>query len=168
MSTCITCNGTKKIFVSMPTVGGGYETDCPVCSPSFTKVFTNELRKSVINSPEVYNDEYEGTQDDARATMFFASIKNTLGKYVENKVATFRAFSANEIKQIMFDKSPVEIYNTLYSTKQPWMHITKRILPSHEGVYGYFNSAADKTPKYFTWAQFYWHLLIGGLENIRF
>lgn len=166
MSTCPTCNGTKKIFVSMPTVGNGYETDCPVCSPSFTKVFTDELRKSVTG--EIYNDEYEGTQDDARATMFFASIKNMFGKYVENKAAVFEAFTANEIKQTMFDKSPVHIYNLEYSKKEPWMHITKRILPSHEGVYGYFNSASDKTPKYFTWAQFYWHLLISGIENIRF
>lgn len=167
MSTCI-CNGTKRIFVSTPTVGGGYETDCPECSPSFTKVFTDELRKSVMSYPEVYNDQYEGTQDDARATMFFASIKNTLGKFVENKVAVFEAFTANEIKQTMFEKSPVHIYNLEYSKKEPWMHITKRILPSHEGVYGYFNSAADKTPKYFTWAQFIWHLFISGIENIRF
>lgn len=164
MSTCTNCKETTKIFVSMPTVGGGYETNCPMCSPSFTQVFTDELRKSV----EIYDNKYEGTEDDARATMFFASIKNTLGKYVENKTVVFEALSANEIKQIMFDKSPVQIYNILYSTKEPWMYITKRILPSHEGVYGYFNSAADKTPKYFTWPQFYWHLLISGLENIRF
>lgn len=168
MSTCTTCNGSKKIFVSMPTVGGGYETDCPECSPSFTEVFKSELIKPVINYPEIYDNKYEGTEDDARATMFFASIKNTFGKYVENKTVVFEAFSANEIKQIMFDKSPVQIYNILYSTKEPWMHITKRILPSHEGVYGYFNSAADKTPKYFTWAQFYWHILVSGIENIRF
>jgi len=103
-----------------------------------------------------------------RETMYIASIKNKLtrSKTVRNTIQ--EDFSLEEVKSIMLNKSPTCLFCLPYSEKKPCVHITKLIMPSHHGVYMYYDGWADKTPKYYNWKEFYNELLKMGLENIRF
>ncbi len=106
--------------------------------------------------------------DETRETMFFASINNRLVKAREVKSIVYDNYSLEEFKKIMIEKSPVSLYHSMYSKKQPAYHITKRIMPSDGGAWIYANSAADKTPRLTSWESLYNELRIQGLEYITF
>ena len=110
----------------------------------------------------------EEIPDETRETMFFASIHRRLTKPKVVISTVDDPFTLDEVKQVMLDKSPVSIYVLPYSSKQPCIHITKRIMPSHNGVFLYYDAWADKTPKHYTWKEFYRELKSVGLENIRY
>lgn len=106
--------------------------------------------------------------DNQREAMYYASLKNRLVHYKEEKKTVPVNFTFEEFKEIMLNKSPTAIYHTQYSEKEPCWNITKTIMPSHGGVYIYADSAADKTPKFMDWESFYKMLLYQGLEYIKF
>lgn len=76
-------------------------------------------------------------------------------------------FTLDEVKKLFLEKSPTVIIITKYSTKTPCMYITKQIMPSDMGVFMYYNSWADKTPRFYDWESFYHELKLNGLGNIK-
>jgi hypothetical protein len=106
--------------------------------------------------------------DETRETMFLASKTNRLTR---DKVVTKtiqESFTQEEFKAVMMDKSPTTIFVLPYSSKIPCYYITKRIMPSHDGVELYANNWADKAPVFYSWKEFYDLLVSSGLENVRF
>lgn len=106
--------------------------------------------------------------DQYRNTMYKASLKNRLVHAKQVTVTKYENFTLDEFKQIMIEKSPTAIYNVLYSHETPCWHITKLIMTSEGGVWVYANNAADKTPKFKTWKEFYDMIAISGFQPIRF
>lgn len=106
--------------------------------------------------------------ESTREAMYFASIKNRLTRDKVVTATVQEEYTLDEVKAAMTERSPVSIYILPWSHKKPAIHITKTIMPSHEGVYMYYESWCDKTPTHYSWEQFYRELCYSGLSNIRF
>jgi hypothetical protein len=77
----------------------------------------------------------------------------------------------HEIKKLMIEKSPTEIFVIPYSSTKPLIHITKPILESDNEISIYYESHYNnynKNEKSLTWIEFYNVLKKYGLSNIRF
>lgn len=112
--------------------------------------------------------KYDPMPDSYRETLFMASIKNRLVREKQVVKTELEDFTLDEVKAVMLDKSPVSLWVIGYSELKPCIHITKRIMPSHGGVWMHYDSWANKESKLFTWEQFYRELKKAGLHAIRF
>ena len=152
---------------------------------SYTGPTVEEIARDMNTplSPEEYektrvSDEFASTvrkitemhanPDIWRETMFEASLKQRLVTYKEVVTQVPVNRSLEEVKQIFIDQSPTSLYIAAYSHKKPCIHITKQIMPSHGGVWMFYDSWGDKTPKFYDWENFYFELNRCGLENIKF
>ena len=106
--------------------------------------------------------------EEQRDAMYWASIKNVLYHEKEVKKVELVPFTFEEFKTVMIQKSPVMIYNTMWSEKKDFYRITKMISPSDDGVWMYCQGSADKTPKLWSWQGFYRHVKSNGIEHIKF
>jgi len=74
----------------------------------------------------------------------------------------------HEIKKLMIEKSPTEIFVMTYSSSKPCIRITKPILDSDKEICVCYESCKDKDEYFLTWIGFYNLLEKYGLSNIRF
>ena len=74
----------------------------------------------------------------------------------------------HEIKKLMIEKSPTEIFVMTYSSSKPCIRITKPILDSDKEICVCYESRKDKNEYFLTWIGFYNLLKKYGLSNIRF
>lgn len=100
--------------------------------------------------------------------MFYASLTNRIIHSKQETKTVTSNYTLEEFKEIMIDKSPTAIFHSEYSKKSPCWNITKLIMPSEGGVWVYASSAADKTPRFRTWEQFYNELAISGFDHVYF
>ena len=103
-----------------------------------------------------------------RESMYYGSLKNHL---VTTRLITktvYDPISFEDFRRIMIEKSPVFIYNTMWSEKNRLYEITKQIYPSDEGITFICKAWADKSPKFKSFQDFYNMLLSEGIEYIKF
>ncbi len=103
-----------------------------------------------------------------RTAIVFAPLTTRLVR--QTKVDAFQTvnLTLDEFRELMIEKSPESLWHGQYSAARPCYHITKRIMPTDEGVYLYADSAADKTPRFETWEKLYRSLQIQGLDQFIF
>lgn len=103
--------------------------------------------------------------DNQRQAHFEASHQNRLGSFKERIERDYVYPTFDEFKDKLINKSPVFIWNTMYSDKEHLYQVTK--LMGNEMVTLFCTAWADKTPKEYTWQEFY-NLLKNGMQYIRF
>jgi hypothetical protein len=113
---------------------------------------------------EIIEDKDAKAWDEWRDSL--VKHDNILVHHKERSEKYFEPFTLEEFKTIMLEKSPVFIYNTMYSKDKPLYQITSRFMPS--GVEFFCASWADKTPKRVTLEKFYHRLKVDGLEYAEF
>ena len=74
----------------------------------------------------------------------------------------------NEIKKLLIEKSPSEIFVMTYSSTKPSIIITKPILEGDSEIFMRYESRQNKNEYSTTWIDFYQILKKYGLSNIRF
>ncbi len=131
-------------------------------------LYTKPTDEELLRDMNIPRSEAHSNPDIWRETMFEASLKQRLVTYKEVVTHVPVNRSLEEIKQIFIEMSPTSLYVIPYSNKRPCIHITKQIMPSHGGVWMYYDSWADKTPKFYDWDNFYFELNRCGMENIKF
>jgi len=74
----------------------------------------------------------------------------------------------HEIKKLLIEKSPSEIFVMSYSSTKPCISITKPILEGDTEIFMCYESHHNKKEYSVTWIDFYTILKKYGLSNIRF
>jgi len=74
----------------------------------------------------------------------------------------------HEIKKLLIEKSPTEIFVVTYSSSKPSIIITKPILEGDTEIFMRYESRQNKNEYSTTWIDFYNILKKYGLSNIRF
>jgi hypothetical protein len=119
-----------------------------------------EREKEVENKEDARNKAW----DDWKGSL--VKHDNALVHYKERPEKYTEPFTFEEFKAVMLEKSPVFIYNTMYSNDKPLYQITSHFMPS--GVTFFCTSWADKTPEKETLESFYQRLKRDGLEYAKF
>ncbi len=103
--------------------------------------------------------------DNQRQAHYDASHKRTLGSYKQRIEHDYVHPTFEEFKTKLLNASPVFIWNDGYSPKQHLYEVTK--LMGNDSVTLFCTAWADKTPKEYSWEEFY-RLLSNGMQQIRF
>ncbi|WP_114937561.1 hypothetical protein [Mucilaginibacter endophyticus] len=103
--------------------------------------------------------------DNQRQAHFDASHQRKLGSFKKRVEHDYVYPSIDEFKDKLLNASPVFIWNDMYSSKKHLYEVTK--LMRNDGVTLFCTAWADKTPKEYTWLQFY-KLLKNGMQYIRY
>ena len=123
------------------------------------KALNGEGEKVVIS-----DDEKNKAWDEWRDSLI--NRDNVLVHHKERPEKYTEPFTFEEFKAVMLEKSPVFIYNTMYSNDKPLYQMTSQFMPS--GVDFFCTSWADKTPQRITLEKFYHRLKTDGLEYVQF